>query len=282
MSFLVVGQRFNPYWRFRRVSVIPNELMGYPDLSPSAKLLWARLAQYAGKDGKAYPSIAALADDLNLKERQVQNLLADLKKKGFIESRKGPRNNSYYFLLHSCLIKGIKQNIALEDAKKCLSDTQEIAPKETKKKNQRKETTKKNVGRRPSFSDLSKKEQRYIELKTECEVVKGNIHTSPEAYKAGLVKIAQRGELETSGLEALESWKRGEQAAPGLASVPPEFVIQVRSYLEAETRTPKEICRLIRQQEKSGAGEKFWGLPLREVALAMQTIHPEFFGLNIR
>ncbi len=270
-----VGQRFSPYRSFERVSVIPNGLMGYPGLSPSAKLLWARLAQYAGKDGRAYPSIETLAAEIGLKKRQTQNLLAELKKKKFIEARRGSGTNSYYFLLHPCLVDGIKQDIASDDAKKCLPGGQYVAPKETKKENQRKETTTSKSGRRPSISDLSKKQQRYIELKTACELEKGNIHTSPSAFRAGLVKKAIKGELDISGLEALEAWRRGEppMSKVGLDSAALE---RVKDYQRHDGRSPQELSRLIQKQEKDGADE-FWGLPIREVSMGLRMLFAEYW-----
>nr|WP_287413241.1 helix-turn-helix domain-containing protein [Pseudodesulfovibrio sp.] len=274
MSSKDVGQRFSPYRSFERVSVIPNSLMGYPGLSPSAKLLWARLAQYAGKDGRAYPSIETLAAEIGLKKRQTQNLLAELKKKKFIEACRGSGANSYYFLLHPCLVDGIKQDIASDDAKKCLPRVQHVAPKETKKENQRKEKTTSKSGRRPSFSDLSKKQQRYIELKTAYELEKGNIHTSPSAFRAGLVKKARKGELDISGLEALEAWERGEPSVPR-GVLDSAALDRIKDYQRHDGRGPKELCGLIQKQEKDGRDDMFWGLPLKEVSMGMRILFPE-------
>ncbi len=274
MSSLVVGKRFSPYRSFKRGAYTPNELMAYPDLSPSAKLLWGKLAQYAGKDGRAYPSIARLAADIGLKERQTQNVLAELKKKGFIESVKGARSNSYYFLLHPCLVDGLKQDIASGDAKKCLSGVQYVAPKETKKEKQRKETTTSKSGRRLSFSDLSKKQQRYIELKTAFELEKGNIHTSPSAFRAGLVNKAIKGELDISGLKDLEARKRGELPTSKvvLDSVALE---RIKDYQRHDRRSPEENCRRIQQREKEGTNDEFWGLSLQEVSVGMRELFPD-------
>ena len=44
-----VGEVFNPYGMFVG-SFVPNTLLRYKGLSSTAKLLWARLAQYAGKN----------------------------------------------------------------------------------------------------------------------------------------------------------------------------------------------------------------------------------------
>lgn len=80
-------QTFNPYKLFVG-SFIPNALLKYPGLTPSAKLAWARLAQYAGKDGVAHPKIETLAEEICLSERQTRRTLCELADKGFIKKIK--------------------------------------------------------------------------------------------------------------------------------------------------------------------------------------------------
>lgn len=98
-------KRFIPYKLFVG-SFIPNALMRYPDLSPSAKLLWARLAQYAGSDGECYPSQKTLAEDLGLSVSHIKYVLKELRDKGFVttersqQERLAGRNSRYYFLWH--------------------------------------------------------------------------------------------------------------------------------------------------------------------------------------
>ena len=52
---LQVGEVFNPFQLFIG-AMIPSAVLRNPDLSPSAKLVFARLAQFAGRQGKAWPS----------------------------------------------------------------------------------------------------------------------------------------------------------------------------------------------------------------------------------
>ena len=285
MTVSAVGKRFNPYRSFSRVSVIPNRLMSYPGVSSSAKLVWARLAQYAGKDGRAYPSVATLAADLGLKERQTQNLLAELRREGFIESRRGSGTNSYYFLLHPCLVDGLKQEIAVSDAKKCRSGVHDVAPKETMQKKQRRETTKRMGGRRVSFEDLSKEEQKYIDLKTAFEASKGNIHSSPSAYKAGLVKKGLEGELDISGLKELEVRKNNQArstVSPGgaISSADKEkmrksTIERVRRHVQEDERSPKELSSLVQEQGKERLPKGLWGMPYQSVLMGLKHLHPE-------
>jgi DNA-binding Lrp family transcriptional regulator len=104
-----MSQRFSPYRHFVG-SFIPNALMSYPDLSSTAKLMWARLAQYAGADGACFPSQKRLAGDLGISQRYVKTILKELVEKGFIEKvlpsfndQIQGRTTRYYFLLHPVL-----------------------------------------------------------------------------------------------------------------------------------------------------------------------------------
>lgn len=99
-------ERFNPYRHFVG-SFIPNCLMSYPGLSLGAKLLWARLAQYAGQNGACYPSQQRLASDLGLSVRQIRRLISELVSKEFLEKEAPAYKDQiqgqtvkYFFLLH--------------------------------------------------------------------------------------------------------------------------------------------------------------------------------------
>jgi DNA-binding transcriptional MocR family regulator len=69
-------------------------------VSSGAKLLWARLARYAGTRGQCYPLLSTLAVDLGFSERQVQRYLAELISGGFLRARQRGLNQSnlYEFL----------------------------------------------------------------------------------------------------------------------------------------------------------------------------------------
>lgn len=102
------NQPFNPYKLFIG-SFIPNALLRFTGLSSTAKLVWARLAQYAGENGVAFPKITSLAEEIGLSESQAQRLLNELEKKDFIRRIKptGPQRlqhlpDSYVFLFHQC------------------------------------------------------------------------------------------------------------------------------------------------------------------------------------
>jgi len=107
-----IGKPFNPYRLFVG-SFIPNCLMRTTSISPGAKLCWARLAQYAGKNGIAWPSQDTLAKELGVSTRQCRRYLAELEQEKFIK-RQSPEgtdrlkhcSNRYVFLWHPCFQPG--------------------------------------------------------------------------------------------------------------------------------------------------------------------------------
>lgn len=103
---MFVGKTFNPFQIFVG-SFIPNCLLRSPILTPVEKLLWARLAQFAGQDGECYPKQETIATELAISVDRVGRLLANLEEKSFIlkinptgVDRLKHLNNRYKFLWH--------------------------------------------------------------------------------------------------------------------------------------------------------------------------------------
>lgn len=95
-----IGEIFNPFQLFVG-AMIPSAVLRNPDLSPSAKLVFARLAQFAGRQGKAWPSDQTLGREVGLGDRQVRRCVAELERYGLIRrvSRAG-HSNLFEFLWH--------------------------------------------------------------------------------------------------------------------------------------------------------------------------------------
>lgn len=93
------GERFSPYKLFY-ASCIPEWLERRSDIKPGAKLLYARLARYAGKGLYAQPQQETLAEALGMSVRQVRYYLYTLESKGLIEIEQVglTRPNRYYFV----------------------------------------------------------------------------------------------------------------------------------------------------------------------------------------
>jgi len=102
---LQVGQVFIPRRVFNSGVFVPDSLLACRLVSNGAKLLWARLARYAGTRGQCFPLLSTLAADLGFSERQLQRYLAELVSAGFLRARQRGfnRSNLYEFLWHPAL-----------------------------------------------------------------------------------------------------------------------------------------------------------------------------------
>jgi hypothetical protein len=72
-----------------------------PDLSPGAKLVYARLRRYASdKDGRgwiAYPRQSSLSEAVGIPERTCKSHIAELVKMGLLESvKRGTGKSNFY------------------------------------------------------------------------------------------------------------------------------------------------------------------------------------------
>lgn len=99
---------FNPHKLFVG-AFIPNCLMEFKGISSTSKLVWARLSQYAGQNGEAYPKQETLAVEVGISKRQVISCLKELEEKGFIIREKASgkdilnhKTNRYRFVFHAC------------------------------------------------------------------------------------------------------------------------------------------------------------------------------------
>ena len=95
------GQEYRPYKRFIG-SIIPNSLMKYKGISDGAKICFARLCQYNGKNGSAFPSYETLANEMAVDRRTAQRRVDELVRNGLISIQyKTGRTNTYKFIWNS-------------------------------------------------------------------------------------------------------------------------------------------------------------------------------------
>lgn len=94
--------RYNPYKQFTG-AFIPSWLMERTEIGPIAKLVFARLAQYAGKDGSAFPAQDTLAIEIGVSLRTVERAIKELLAAKLLQSerRNMGQSNAYYFLRHA-------------------------------------------------------------------------------------------------------------------------------------------------------------------------------------
>jgi hypothetical protein len=98
---LLTAKRIIPWKKFR-CSLVPNWLLARTEISPAAKLCYARLCQYAGQDGKCFPTQDTLAVEIGVSGRNVRRLLNELVSYKLIEYERVSRSgtNQYFFLEH--------------------------------------------------------------------------------------------------------------------------------------------------------------------------------------
>lgn len=98
---LSAGEAFNPFSLFDG-ALVPSEVLRWTDVTPSEKLVFARLMQFAGGKGKAWPSIERIAEEVALSVPQARRCVSVLETKGLIRrvARSG-RSNEFEFLWHT-------------------------------------------------------------------------------------------------------------------------------------------------------------------------------------
>ena len=126
------GQPFNPYRLFYGV-LIPDVLVRYRGINPTAKFVWGRLYRYSGEDGRVFPAVPTIAKELGLSDREVQRGLAALERNGLIrrilrKSKRGDYTSTEYeFLFHplftgACGPAGARQTPGSQPKAKVVSD----------------------------------------------------------------------------------------------------------------------------------------------------------------
>ncbi len=100
-------RRINP-WKLFVGAFIPNWLLERTEVSQGAKLCYARLAQFAGKDGHCFPKQETLATELGVGERMARDYIRELVEFGLIETEQHGlgTSNSYHFLHHPWMQAG--------------------------------------------------------------------------------------------------------------------------------------------------------------------------------
>lgn len=83
---------------------IPNKILCRKDLSHGAKLCCARLIQYAGKGGKAFPKLKTLGDELGVSSRGAQRFIAELEQANLIRSEQRGRGQSNIYHLDKSIV----------------------------------------------------------------------------------------------------------------------------------------------------------------------------------
>ena len=102
---------FNPYKLFVG-SFIPEWLERRKEISPGAKLCYARLLRHADREtGIAWPKQETLGEELGVSSRMIRDYLGELGEQGLIESRRLglKKSNRYRFLLHPWITSALER-----------------------------------------------------------------------------------------------------------------------------------------------------------------------------
>lgn len=106
----MVTKRINPYKQFIG-SFVPDWLMARKEISQGAKLCYARLCRYAGKDGKCFPKQSTLAVELGVSINMVPRYLKELTAYNLIEViRQGCGKPNLYYFLNNSFIQDINNS----------------------------------------------------------------------------------------------------------------------------------------------------------------------------
>ena len=216
------GVRFLPYKLFVGL-FIPDVLASYNGLQLSSKIVWGKLAQYAGEDGNCFPAVDTIASGLGCSTRTVRRCIKELEEKQFIEvetcyneKSRSQTSNRYYFLWHPLFdsaltrISGVKKSHRGDDKMSPLgrtrcqpSPTDKLTPEKNQfffeKNPKRTRTTGGKSSSCPSAQILG-----WIERITP-------IKEDPDAWKADMLLRWQNGKLDLDLLE-----KQANKVAMGI------------------------------------------------------------------
>lgn len=174
-------KRINPYKLFVG-SFIPNWLIVRSEISPGAKLLYARLSQYAGKKGYAFPGQETIAKELGVSKRSITSYLTELIEHELIEKeRRGlKKTNRYYFLQHSWMEEPFPsrdaniahqewQDPANQDGKDPATPIGKESEEKNKKENKNPSLKLPSLSQREEvLESVSKEESSYKEIRNEA------------------------------------------------------------------------------------------------------------------
>jgi hypothetical protein len=140
-----MNKYINPYKLFVG-SFIPNWLMNRKEITSTEKLLYARLSQYAGKNGYCYPKQETLAKEIGLKVDAINKSLKNLINHNLIESKRQGlgKPNTYRFLYHTYMDSIVQEPDSDTDQEQGFDTNQEPDSSTGDKENHLRESLKEN------------------------------------------------------------------------------------------------------------------------------------------
>lgn len=105
-----IGERYNPKGLFYG-ALIPNWLLKRTELNLCAKVVWGRLYQYCNDEGRAFPKLETLAEELGCSLSGVKKAIYELEAAGLltVEDHFAEHQGSdYYFVWHEWIEEGAR------------------------------------------------------------------------------------------------------------------------------------------------------------------------------
>jgi hypothetical protein len=105
-----VGERYNPKGLFYG-ALIPNWLLKRTELNLCAKVVWGRLYQYCNDEGRAFPKLETLAEELGCSLSGVKKAIYELEAAGLltVEDHFAEHQGSdYFFVWHEWIEEGAR------------------------------------------------------------------------------------------------------------------------------------------------------------------------------
>lgn len=271
----MTSRRINPFKLFTG-SFIPNWLLKRKEISPGAKLVYARLCQYAGADGFCYPgqkSIAVevgLASEEEVKEhkefqcrqgRQIRRFLKELEANRLIEvERVGKKcSNRYYFLWHGWMaIDTSERTIAplTPRSERTIVVTSErtLVPTPYKENHKEEKNHKKHICDPALMETLTEREKLFEEFWKIYPPRRGK-----KLNKADAKTLFIKFDLESIRLilQAVRNYKLSKTVTDGFARDAVRFLKNDfwRDWIEPEENADAERLSFIRRSKPVGKGD---------------------------
>jgi hypothetical protein len=237
---LEIGQPFNPFGLFYGVWV-PECIARCRWLSGGAKLAWARLARYAGRDGRCYPTMETLGEEIGVGERQAQKYVAELERRRLMRrvSRyigRAQTSNGFEFLWHELLQEGVNDRSGGRVNDSSGEGVSDRSPKE------------------------SQSEESQVEEKTTNKRISGDASQKTRSAASSPVRLSKESETRTSKTDRIPQTSTDPNSTTDDDPVKgwtPEELVTVRNrivrYWGREPEEGLEVSIMLRARGASAA-----------------------------
>lgn len=239
-QILEVGEPFNPYKMFVG-SFIPQWLECRPEISPGAKIVYARMCRYAGRNGRCNPRQGVLAKTIGLGERQARTYIKELEEFSLIESERLGlgKSNIYKFLAHEWMFADPERQDTADQERNYTSgqDQQDAAEHEWQ------DASDPTLSLRESFKIINVRESQTISLSKQTQQ-----QEKPNAYTLPTEPRIDCAAPPTGGLRADSERTKQSVDGAGVGEDFPSWLRYVTAYYN--TRDEHSILKHLKAADK--------------------------------